>query len=82
MLRLVLIDNGFSLMNDFKVSDNIRLEQKTLSLINVHKNTVHKFNSLFEVTVQILKGRLLFTLNSRSGRGDQIPLERTSLRFN
>lgn len=64
-----------------KVSDNIRLERKTLSLFNVHKSTAHKFNGLFKMIVQILKGRLLFILNSRSGRGDQIPLERTSLRI-
>lgn len=65
-----------------KVSDNIRLERKTLSLFNVNQSTVHKFNRLFKMTVQVLKGRLLFILNSRSGRGDQIPFERTSLRIN
>lgn len=65
-----------------KVSDNIRLERKTLSLFNVNQSTVHKFNRLFKMTVQVLKGRLLSILNSRSGRGDQIPLERTSLRIN
>lgn len=63
-----------------KVSDNIRLERKTLSLFNVHKSTAHKFNGLFKMTFQILKGCLLFILK-RSGRGDQIPLERTSLRI-
>lgn len=33
-----------------KVSDNIRLERKTLSLVNVHKSTAHKFNGLFKMT--------------------------------